>query len=358
MDRTLNRAEVTDLRRRMLATAEPPLLELGFGTGLNLACYPDRISHITTVDLHPPTLGFVRRRIREARVKVTAEIGNAERLAVHDGSFTTVVTTWLLCSVRNPAAVLSEIRRVLRPGGRYLFIEHGLSGAPAQQRRQERLTPITRITACGCTLTRPIPTLIATAGLECTALEELDVPVLGRASGHLFVGAAKVTPLHLPTRALQAYAALCLVGFCRAKAIRDSTINALVEHLLRLLVEDDLPDWERRGARLELSGRGDAPPPRLLQKLPVDLHGDFAKLVENVVEVGIVNMYGACTSHPADFVLKCVRLLQKHGVLVPDAALVSRAEDGSVRLPEWGQCWTEAQYQEIRALLVEGGPSP
>jgi SAM-dependent methyltransferase len=132
----------------------------------------------------------VRRRLASARVRVTFEVGDAEQLRAPDGAYATVVSTWLLCSVRDPAAVLREVRRVLRPGGHYLFVEHGLSGDRRQRRRQELLTPLTRITACGCTLTRPIPKLVSEAGFERVDLEEMDLPALGLASGHLFVGAA------------------------------------------------------------------------------------------------------------------------------------------------------------------------
>jgi ubiquinone/menaquinone biosynthesis C-methylase UbiE len=169
-----------------------PVLEIGFGTGLNLACYPDRVREITAVDRQEPRLRFVRKRIAEARVKVHFQLGDAEKLPIPDGSIATVVTTWFLCSVAHPAVILSEIRRVLRPDGRYLFIEHGLSQHPKQRRLQQRLTPITRITACGCTLTQPIPALLQSAGLDTFELEERDLPSLGSASGHLFIGAARI----------------------------------------------------------------------------------------------------------------------------------------------------------------------
>jgi ubiquinone/menaquinone biosynthesis C-methylase UbiE len=192
MDRNLRRSEVADLRRSALREATQPVLELGFGTGLNLACYPNHVREITAVDRQMPRLRFVRKRIEAAPVKVHFELGDAEKLPIPDGSIATVVTTWLLCSVAHPAVVLSEIRRVLRPDGRYLFIEHGLSQDPRQRRLQERLTPITRITACGCTLTRPVRALLQSAGLDVFELEERDLPSLGRASGHLFIGAARI----------------------------------------------------------------------------------------------------------------------------------------------------------------------
>jgi len=191
MDCMLRRAEVTTLRQQALSQAAPPVLELGFGTGLNLACYPKCVREITAVDLHRPRLGFARKRIAEASVKVDFQLGDAARISLPDHSFATVVSTWFLCSVAQPAAVLAEIRRVLRPDGRYLFIEHGLSPHAPQRRLQNRLTPLTRFAACGCTLNRPIPALIQAAGLHLLTLQEHDLPSLGKASGHLFLGAAK-----------------------------------------------------------------------------------------------------------------------------------------------------------------------
>ncbi|MGD0835155.1 MAG: class I SAM-dependent methyltransferase [Polyangia bacterium] len=191
MDRILRRQEVSDVRKRILRDAVEPVLELGFGTGLNLSCYPDGVGKITAVDLRPPHLAFVRDRIARAKVGVELQPGDAGKLPMASGSIATVVTTWLLCSVTHPDSVLAEIRRVLRLDGRYLFIEHGLSPDPRQRRLQQLLTPITRICGCGCTLTRPIPALIASAGLDICTLEELDLSALGRASGHLFLGVAR-----------------------------------------------------------------------------------------------------------------------------------------------------------------------
>jgi ubiquinone/menaquinone biosynthesis C-methylase UbiE len=192
MDRNLRRGEVTALRRHVLREAEQPVLEIGFGTGLNLACYPDHVREITAVDRQLPRLRFVRERIAESPVKVHFELGDAEKLPIPDSSIATVVTTWFLCSVARPAVILSEIRCVLRPDGRYLFIEHGLSQNPQQRRLQERLTPITRITACGSTLTRPVRDLLQNGGFDILELEERDMLSLGRASGHLFIGAARI----------------------------------------------------------------------------------------------------------------------------------------------------------------------
>jgi ubiquinone/menaquinone biosynthesis C-methylase UbiE len=191
MDRNLRTEEVAALRRQVLQQAAQPVLEIGFGTGLNLPCYPDRVRDITAIDRQLPRLRFVRKRIAESRVRVQFEQADAEKLPIPDGSIATVVTTWFLCSVARPAVILSEIRRVLRPDGRYLFIEHGLSPEPQQRRLQERLTPITRITACGCTLTRPVRELLRGGGFDLLEFEERDLPSLGRASGHLFLGAAR-----------------------------------------------------------------------------------------------------------------------------------------------------------------------
>jgi ubiquinone/menaquinone biosynthesis C-methylase UbiE len=109
MDRNLRKGEVAALRRRVLREAAQPVLEIGFGTGLNLACYPDHVREITAVDRQVPRLRFVRERIAESPVKVHFERGDAEKLPIPDSSIATVVTTWFLCSVARPAVILSEI---------------------------------------------------------------------------------------------------------------------------------------------------------------------------------------------------------------------------------------------------------
>jgi hypothetical protein len=122
---------------------------------------------------------------------------------------------------------------------------------------------------------------------------------------------------NLSNRDKQAYAALCLAKFCAAKGIRHPSITVLIEHLLSILVSRDLPKWERAGAALELTGN-DPLPTTLENVLPSDVTAEeFGRLVNYVVEVGIINMYGADTEHPLSFLEKVISVLKQFKVEPP-----------------------------------------
>src|SRR5690606_32859272 len=97
---------------------------------------------------------------------VETKILSSENLPIEDGSYDSVVCTWTLCSIPDAAAALREVRRVLRPGGRFFFVEHGLAPDPAVQKWQHRLTPIQKVIGDGCHLNRPIDTMITGEGFE------------------------------------------------------------------------------------------------------------------------------------------------------------------------------------------------
>ena len=163
-------------RRRTLADARGEVLEIGFGTGLNLPHYPQAgITSLTNVDpaeLLPPR---VQARIARAPFEVVHARLDAERLPFDDARFDTVVSTWTLCSIPDAVAALREIRRVLRPTGRFHFLEHGLSERPLVARLQHLWNPIQKVIACGCNVDRPIDDLVAASGLVTTSLERFDI---------------------------------------------------------------------------------------------------------------------------------------------------------------------------------------
>jgi ubiquinone/menaquinone biosynthesis C-methylase UbiE len=191
VDATLKNETVARLRRQVLETARPRVLELGFGTGLNLPCYPATIEEITAADLGECRPNYVIERLRESRVRVHLETMDATRLGFPDAGFATVVTSFFLCSVPSPEAVLQEIWRVLEPQGRYLFLEHGACPSPVLRVWQKVMLPLTRSFGCGCRPNLPIGDLIQSAGFRLDALREMDLGRLGRASGHLFLGQAR-----------------------------------------------------------------------------------------------------------------------------------------------------------------------
>lgn len=165
MDWSMRGAEVGRLRERALAAAAGEVLEIGFGTGLNLAYYPAAVRSIVALDPLDALRERVAARIAAVRIPVQRVALPADgRLPFDDARFDCVVTTWTLCSIPDAGAALREMRRVLRPEGRYLFLEHGVSDDAGVERWQRRLEPLHKRVAGGCHLTRRIDTLIESAG--------------------------------------------------------------------------------------------------------------------------------------------------------------------------------------------------
>ena len=162
-----------DLRPDTLQHTGGEVLEVGFGTGRNLALYPAAVTSVTGVDpLATEGVAAVDARVAAARFPVTRTALRADGALPFDaGRFDCVVTTWTLCSIPDADAALREMRRVLKPGGHYLFIEHGKSQRESTARWQDRLNPLWRRLADGCNINRPIDRIVAQSGFELTSLE-------------------------------------------------------------------------------------------------------------------------------------------------------------------------------------------
>jgi ubiquinone/menaquinone biosynthesis C-methylase UbiE len=160
------------MRRRACAGLEGRVLELGFGSGHNAPFYPEAVERVAAIE--PADLGWrlADKRVRAARVPVERAGLDGQSLPFGDDSFDTALSTWTLCTIPDVAAALSEVRRVLKPGGTLHFLEHGL--APDERVRvwQHRLEPMQKRVFGGCHLTRPIVDLLTAAGFTIT---ELDV---------------------------------------------------------------------------------------------------------------------------------------------------------------------------------------
>lgn len=177
MDWSMRGPEIGRLRARALATAAGHVLEVGFGTGLNLQYYPAAVRSLTALDPLDALRGRVEARIAAAPFPVRRVALAADgRLPFDDTHFDCVVTTWTLCSILDAHAALREMRRVLRPDGRYLFIEHGASDDAGVARWQRRLEPLHKRIAGGCHLTRRIDALIASAGFTLVDYERWVEP--------------------------------------------------------------------------------------------------------------------------------------------------------------------------------------
>lgn len=190
MDRVMRGPEFKRLRADLLKNAQGEVLEIGLGTGLNLACYPPGIVRLRAVD--PAPLLSERVAKRRAAVPFPVEIMylSAERLPYDDGVFDYVVSTWTLCTIPDPQAALREVRRVLTPTGHFLFLEHGRSDDARTAAWQDRLNPIQNVIGCGCNLNRRIDQLISKAGLHIMQLDRFVMEGVPRIGGELYRGVA------------------------------------------------------------------------------------------------------------------------------------------------------------------------
>jgi ubiquinone/menaquinone biosynthesis C-methylase UbiE len=164
-------------RAKIVPRASGRVLELGIGMGLNLSYYdPEKVSSVTGVDPAPELRAAALAAPRDPRLAVEVEDGTAEALPFDDASFDSVVCTFTLCSVHTPPAALAEARRVLKPGGRLFYCEHGLAPDAGVAKWQRRIEPVWKRIAGGCHLTRPISTAIAAAGFALGPVESMYVP--------------------------------------------------------------------------------------------------------------------------------------------------------------------------------------
>jgi ubiquinone/menaquinone biosynthesis C-methylase UbiE len=158
-------------RVRWIPLASGVVLEIGMGAGLNLPFYRSTVQRLYALEPSAPLRRMAAARARRARMPVKFLAASAEAIPLPDASMDVVATTWTLCTIGDTGQALREVRRVLRPEGRVIFVEHGLSPQPQVARWQNRLTPVWRRIAGGCHLNRPIDRMLVEDGFAIEGLE-------------------------------------------------------------------------------------------------------------------------------------------------------------------------------------------
>lgn len=176
MNRRLGNESVQRLRREVLAQVYGEVLEIGFGSGLNLACYPPGIRSMNAIDILP-----LQTPHPASGIRIQYQIMSAEKLAFPDASFDSVVSTFTLCSIPDAESALREITRVLKPQGRFFFLEHGKSQNRCIAALQNLLNPFYNLLACGCNINRDMLKIIAACGLtlQTSKVDQCGLPFSG-----------------------------------------------------------------------------------------------------------------------------------------------------------------------------------
>jgi ubiquinone/menaquinone biosynthesis C-methylase UbiE len=178
------------LRRRACAGLAGEVVEIGFGSGLNLPFYPSAVTRVAAIEPAALSWKLAVPRIAASAVPVRWAGLDGQSLPLADNSHDAAVSTWTLCTIPDAAAALGELRRVLRPGGVLHFLEHGLAPDEQVRRWQNRLDPVHMRLAGGCSLTRPITGLLTAAGFTITALDAFYQEGARKISGASVLGTA------------------------------------------------------------------------------------------------------------------------------------------------------------------------
>ena len=189
LDISMSSQSMTSYRQQLLSSVSGNVLEIGFGTGLNLPHYPEAVTSLTAIDPNKGMSKVAQKRIEASPLNVKTISLSGENLSLPDSSFDNVVCTWTLCSIPNAQQALREAYRVLKSGGKFFFIEHGLSNEASIQKWQNRITPVQKIVADGCHLNRKMDELVRSVFDEVT-VEEFYAEDLPKILGYFYRGIA------------------------------------------------------------------------------------------------------------------------------------------------------------------------
>jgi ubiquinone/menaquinone biosynthesis C-methylase UbiE len=190
IDWGMSMAYISKARRAALAGVCGEVLEIGFGTGLNLPHYPEQVHKITTVDVNAGMDKRAQKRINNSSITVDNRVLNGETLPMDDNTYDSVVSTWTMCSIENVGRALAEIRRVLKPDGKFFFLEHGLSNEAKIQRWQHRLGPLQKIIGDGCRLDLNIKELIEQQDFKIIECNNYYIEKTPKPHGFMYQGIA------------------------------------------------------------------------------------------------------------------------------------------------------------------------
>lgn len=190
MDWVMRGTRFQEERKRTLHELHGSVLEIGFGTGLNLPHYPKAVTWLTAVEPYNLLPHRVTQRSVEAPMPIEVLRVTAEQLPFEDKKFDCALSTWTLCTIPDAVAALREVRRVLKPNGLLIFLEHGRSDDAKVARWQDLINPLQRLLACGCNLNRAIDGLVAEAGFKILNLDRYTMPGWPRIAAEMYRGTA------------------------------------------------------------------------------------------------------------------------------------------------------------------------
>jgi ubiquinone/menaquinone biosynthesis C-methylase UbiE len=189
-DKSMDKAHIEEGRKEILKDVSGEVLEIGFGTGLNLPHYSSTVKKLTIIDKNPGMNKKAQSRIQQCDIEIESKVLNGEELPFENDSFDSVVSTYTLCSIKNIEQALKEIHRVLKADGKFFFQEHGLSDNPKIQKLQNFLNPLQKIWADGCHLNRDFKLLIENSGFRFESFRNYVMEEDPKTHGYMYEGIA------------------------------------------------------------------------------------------------------------------------------------------------------------------------
>jgi len=190
-DSSMDSSKINEGRKSILSKiAEAEILEIGFGTGINTNYYPANVKKIIGIDVSKGMLKQFKKKSDNGKIEIELMHHNGESLPFADNSLSAVVSTYTLCTIKKIDTTLKEVHRILKPDGKYYFLEHGLADNPRTQKWQHRLNPIQNIWAGGCNLNRDIKSLILNSGFKISELKNYYMKRDPKIVGYMYEGIA------------------------------------------------------------------------------------------------------------------------------------------------------------------------